>query len=73
MIKWGIDYFIKVYLELNVLWGEVGDGDSDYDCWMWLEDMIILCKVYKIDLNNLGFDFVGEIFVVMVVVFIVFK
>lgn len=35
--------------------------------------MIILCKVYKIDVEYLGFDLVGEIVVVMVVVLIVFK
>lgn len=34
--------------------------------------MDILCIVYKIDVNNLGFDIVVEIVVVFVVVFMVF-
>ena len=32
-IKWGTDYFIKAHTSPNVLWAEVGDGDTDHYCW----------------------------------------
>lgn len=72
-IKWGTDYFIKAHPEPNVLWGEVGDGDSDHDCWMRPEDMTTSRKAYKIDSNNPGSDLAGETSAAMAAASIVFK
>eukprot|EP00253_Pinus_taeda_P026443 PITA_26443 len=59
-IKWGTDYFIKAHSEPNVLWGEVGDGDSDHYCWQRPEDMTTSRQAYKIDDANPGSDLAGE-------------
>lgn len=59
-IKWGTDYFIKAHPEPNVLWGEVGDGDSDHYCWQRPEDMTTSRQAYKIDDANPGSDLAGE-------------
>ncbi|KAK3195288.1 hypothetical protein Dsin_026598 [Dipteronia sinensis] len=37
-IKWGTDYFIKAHPQPDVLYGEVGDGDSNHACWKRPED-----------------------------------
>jgi len=39
VIRLGIDYFLKAHTEPNVLYGEVGDGDSYHYWWKKLEDM----------------------------------
>ncbi|KAM4072423.1 hypothetical protein ACB094_11G137200 [Castanea mollissima] len=38
-IQWGTDYLIKAHPEPHVLYGQVGDGDSDHACWQRPEDM----------------------------------
>ncbi|KHN23901.1 Endoglucanase 11 [Glycine soja] len=57
-IKWGTDYFIKAHTQPNVLWLEVGDGDTDHYCWQRPEDMTTSRQAYKVDSNNPGlFEF----------------
>jgi len=72
-IKWGTDYLIKAHPEPNVLWGEVGDGVSDHDCWMRPEDMTTSRTAYKIDANNPGSDLAGETAAAMAAASIVFR
>ncbi|XP_024377257.1 endoglucanase 11 [Physcomitrium patens] len=72
-IKWGTDYFIKCHPEENVLWGEVGDGDSDHYCWMKPEHMTTSRKAYKIDAEHPGSDLAGETAAAMAAASIVFK
>ena len=59
-IKWGTDYFIKAHTSPNVLWVEVGDGDTDHYCWQRPEDMTTSRQAYKVDENNLGSDLARE-------------
>ncbi|XP_077219615.1 glycosyl hydrolase 9C1 [Tasmannia lanceolata] len=59
-IRWGTDYFIKAHKQPNVLWGQVGDGDSDHYCWERAEDMTTPRTAYKIDPNQPGSDLAGE-------------
>nr|XP_004491466.1 endoglucanase 11-like [Cicer arietinum] len=59
-IKWGTDYFIKAHTEPNVLWVEVGDGETDHYCWQRPEDMTTSRRAYKIDKNNPGSEVAGE-------------
>ncbi|KAA8526543.1 hypothetical protein F0562_008254 [Nyssa sinensis] len=59
-IKWATDYFIKAHTSPNVLWAEVGDGDTDHYCWQRPEDMTTSRQAYKIDENNPGSDLAGE-------------
>ncbi|KAH9793397.1 Endoglucanase 11 [Citrus sinensis] len=72
-IKWGADYFIKAHTSPNVLWAEVGDGDTDHYCWQRPEDMTTSRHAYKIDENNPGSDLAGETAAAMAAASIVFK
>ncbi|KAJ7960342.1 Endoglucanase [Quillaja saponaria] len=72
-IKWGTDYFIKAHTSPNVLWAEVGDGDTDHYCWQRPEDMTTSRHAYKIDKNNPGSDLAGETAAAMAAASIVFK
>lgn len=59
-IKWGTDYIIKAHPEANVLYGEVGDGNSDHQCWQRPEDMTTPRTTYKLDKQNPGSDIAAE-------------
>lgn len=59
-IKWGADYLIKAHPEPNVLYGEVGDGDSDHQCWQRPEDMTTPRTSYRIDEQHPGSDLAAE-------------
>ncbi|KAJ8429019.1 hypothetical protein Cgig2_014998 [Carnegiea gigantea] len=59
-IRWGTDYFLKAHTHPNVLWAQVGDGDSDHYCWERAEDMSTPRTAYKIDSSNPGSDLAGE-------------
>ncbi|KAK7308407.1 hypothetical protein VNO77_42011 [Canavalia gladiata] len=59
-IKWGTDYFIKAHTKPNVLYGEIGDPDSDHQCWQRPEDMTTPRTTYRIDENNPGSDLAAE-------------
>ncbi|KAJ6401366.1 hypothetical protein OIU84_016725 [Salix udensis] len=72
-IKWGTDYFIKAHTSPNVLWAEVGDGDTDHYCWQRPEDMTTSRQAYKIDEDHPGSDLAGETAAAMAAASIVFK
>ncbi|XP_068668015.1 endoglucanase 7-like [Aristolochia californica] len=72
-IKWGTDYFIKAHTHPNVLWAEVGDGDTDHYCWQRPEDMTTSRQAYKIDKEHPGSDLAGETSAAMAAASIVFR
>jgi hypothetical protein len=72
-IKWGTDYFIKAHSEPDVLWAEVGDGDTDHYCWQRPEDMTTSRQAYKVDRENPGSDLAGETAAAMAAASIVFR
>ncbi|KAF2313445.1 hypothetical protein GH714_011047 [Hevea brasiliensis] len=72
-VKWGTDYFIKAHPEPYVLYGEVGDGNSDHYCWQRPEDMTTDRRAYKIDTSNPGSDLAGETAAAMAAASIVFR
>ncbi|RVW45466.1 Endoglucanase 5 [Vitis vinifera] len=72
-IKWGTDYFIKAHTEPDVLWGQVGDGDSDHYCWERAEDMTTPRNAYKLDPNHPGSDLAGETAAAMAAASMAFK
>ncbi|CAI0441173.1 unnamed protein product [Linum tenue] len=72
-IKWGTDYFIKAHPEPNVLYGEVGDGNTDHYCWQRPEDMTTDRRAYRIDPSNPGSDLAGETAAAMAAASIVFR
>ncbi|XP_015894940.4 endoglucanase 13 [Ziziphus jujuba] len=59
-IKWGTDYLIKAHPQPNILYGQVGDGDSDHACWQRPEDMTTPRPAYKIDEAHPGSDLAAE-------------
>lgn len=59
-LRWGTDYFMKAHTQPNVLWAQVGDGDSDHYCWERAEDMTTPRTAYKLDQNHPGSDLAGE-------------
>ncbi|MCO5570465.1 hypothetical protein L7F22_024187 [Adiantum nelumboides] len=59
-IRWGTDYFIKAHPQPDVLWAQVGDGDSDHVCWERAEDMTTSRQAYRLDSAHPGSDLVGE-------------
>ncbi|KAF7828148.1 endoglucanase 6 [Senna tora] len=72
-VKWGTDYFIKAHPQPNVLYGEVGDGNSDHYCWQRPEDMTTDRRAYRIDPSNPGSDLAGETAAAMAAASIVFR
>ncbi|XP_004491112.1 endoglucanase 11-like [Cicer arietinum] len=72
-IKWGSDYFIKAHTSPNVLWAEVGDGDTDHYCWQRAEDMTTSRRAFKIDEKNPGSDLAGETAAALAAASIVFR
>lgn len=59
-IKWGTDYFIKAHTQPDVLYGEVGDADSDHACWQRPEDMTTPRSAFRIDAKHPGSDLAAE-------------
>uniref|UniRef100_A0ACD5Y9Z2 Uncharacterized protein n=1 Tax=Avena sativa TaxID=4498 RepID=A0ACD5Y9Z2_AVESA len=59
-IRWGTNYFLKAHTQPNVLWVQVGDGDSDHLCWERAEDMSTPRTASKIDTDHPGSDVAGE-------------
>lgn len=72
-IQWNTDYFLKAHIKADVLYGEVGDGDSDHYSYQRPEDMSKPCQAYRIDANNPSLDIVREITATMDSTPIVFK
>lgn len=72
-VKWGTDYFIKAHPEPFVLYGEVGDGNTDHYCWQRPEDMTTDRTAYRIDPSRPGSDLAGETAAAMAATSIVFR
>ncbi|KAL8144246.1 hypothetical protein V2J09_017278 [Rumex salicifolius] len=72
-IKWGTDYFIKSHTSPNVLWVEVGDGDTDHQCWQRPEDMTTSRRAYKVDEGHPGSDVAAETAAAMAAAAMVFR
>ncbi|CAL5433786.1 unnamed protein product [Camellia sinensis] len=72
-VKWGTDYLIKAHPHPFVLYGEVGDGNTDHYCWQRPEDMTTSRQAYKIDPNNPGLNLAGETAAAMAAASVVFR
>ena len=71
--KWGTNYLIKAHPEPHVLYGQVGNGDSDHACWQRPEDMTTPRLAYRIDEKNPGSDLAAETAVAFAAASLVFK
>ncbi|BAF16834.1 endoglucanase 15 precursor [Oryza sativa Japonica Group] len=72
-VKWGTDYFIKAHPEPDVLYGEVGDGDTDHSCWQRPEDMTTSRQAFRVDPQHPGSDLAAETAAAMAAASIVFR
>ncbi|MCD7452856.1 hypothetical protein HAX54_018409 [Datura stramonium] len=72
-VKWGTDYFMKAHKEPHVLYGEVGEGNSDHQCWMRPEDMTTPRSAYKIDEQQPGADLAAETAAALAAAAVAFK
>ncbi|KAF8033325.1 hypothetical protein BT93_D2051 [Corymbia citriodora subsp. variegata] len=72
-VKWGTDYFIKAHPHPYVLYGEVGDGNSDHYCWQRPEDMTTDRRAYRIDPSRPGSDLAGETAAALAAASLVFR
>ncbi|XP_061348878.1 endoglucanase 14-like [Gastrolobium bilobum] len=59
-IRWGTDYFMKAHPQPNILYGEIGDPDSDHECWQRPEDMTTPRNSFRIDDQHPGSDLAAE-------------
>ncbi|KAH0454180.1 hypothetical protein IEQ34_016104 [Dendrobium chrysotoxum] len=59
-IAWGTNYFLHAHTAADVLYVEVGDGNSDHACWQRPEDMTTPRTSYKVDASHPGADVAGE-------------
>ncbi|KAK1286532.1 Endoglucanase 6 [Acorus calamus] len=72
-VKWGTDYFIKAHPQPYVLYGEVGDGNTDHYCWQRPEDMTTDRRAYRIDPQHPGSDLAAETAAAMAAASMVFR
>ncbi|KAK1302334.1 Endoglucanase 6 [Acorus calamus] len=72
-VKWGTDYFIKAHPQPYVLYGEVGDGNTDHYCWQRPEDMTTDRRAYRIDSEHPGSDLAAETAAAMAAASMVFR
>ncbi|CAA3000616.1 endoglucanase 6-like [Olea europaea subsp. europaea] len=72
-VKWGTDYLIKAHPQPYVLYGEVGDGNTDHYCWQRPEDMTTSRAAYRIDASHPGSDLAGETAAAMAAASVIFR
>ncbi|XP_024389814.2 endoglucanase 1 [Physcomitrium patens] len=59
-IRWGTDYLLKASTGPNELWVQVGDPNTDHNCWQRPEESDPPRTSYKVDANRPGSDVAGE-------------
>ena len=59
-VRWGADYLARAHPGPDVLFVQVGDGDSDHACWERPEDMDTPRKAYMVNPSNPGSDVAAE-------------
>ncbi|KAL6495742.1 Esterase/lipase/thioesterase [Orobanche gracilis] len=72
-VKWGTDYLLKATAQPNVIYVQVGNAESDHNCWERPEDMDTDRTAYKIDANNPGSEVAGETAAALAAASIVFR
>ncbi|WOL05355.1 hypothetical protein Cni_G14083 [Canna indica] len=72
-IRWGTDYFVKAHKQPDVLWVQVGDGDTDHVCWERAEDMTTPRTAYKVDCEHPGSEVAAETAAAMAAASVAFR
>jgi endoglucanase len=59
-LRWGMDWLVKAHPQPDVLYGQVGNGNTDHSWWGPAEVMPMARPSYKIDDSCPGSDLAGE-------------
>ncbi|XP_048574614.1 endoglucanase 14-like [Triticum urartu] len=59
-VRWGADYLAKAYAHPDVLYVNVGDGNSDPACWERPEDMDTPRRAHMVNATHPGSDVAAE-------------
>ena len=59
-VQWGADYLAKAHARPDVLYVNVGDGNSDHACWERPEDMDTPRRAYMVNATHPGSDVAAE-------------
>ncbi|BBN03770.1 endoglucanase [Marchantia polymorpha subsp. ruderalis] len=73
VIKWITDYLIKAHPDNDTFYMQVGDPQTDHDCWQRAEDVTIARPSYKLDSEHPGSDVAGESAAAMAAASLVFR
>ncbi|KAK8478270.1 hypothetical protein V6N13_096220 [Hibiscus sabdariffa] len=72
-IRWGTDFILQARTSPTTLYTQVGDGNSDHQCWERPEDMDTPRTLYKITSDSPGSEAAGEAAAALSAASIVFK
>ncbi|KAL4383380.1 hypothetical protein GQ457_15G009120 [Hibiscus cannabinus] len=59
-IRWGTDFILQAHTSPTTLYTQVGDGNTDHQCWERPEDMDTPRTLYKITSDSPGSEAAGE-------------
>ncbi|KAJ7555154.1 hypothetical protein O6H91_05G024200 [Diphasiastrum complanatum] len=59
-VRWGSEYLLKAAATPNQLWVQVGDPNSDHNCWERPEEMDTPRPAYQVNAKNPGSDVAAE-------------
>ncbi|KAF5478188.1 hypothetical protein F2P56_004770 [Juglans regia] len=72
-IRWGTNFILKAHSSPTMLYTQVGDGNSDHQCWERPEDMDTSRTLYKITSKSPGTEAAAEAAAALSAASIVFK
>ncbi|KAG7552547.1 Six-hairpin glycosidase superfamily [Arabidopsis thaliana x Arabidopsis arenosa] len=72
-IKWGTNFILRAHTSPNMLYTQVGDGNSDHSCWERPEDMDTPRTLYSISSSSPGSEAAGEAAAALAAASLVFK
>ncbi|KAJ3683381.1 hypothetical protein LUZ60_013608 [Juncus effusus] len=72
-ISWGAKFLLRAHTSPTTLYTQVGDGNSDHQCWERPEDMDTPRTLYKITKNSPGTEAAADVAAALAAASIVFK
>ncbi|KAK8520968.1 hypothetical protein V6N13_077094 [Hibiscus sabdariffa] len=72
-IRWGTDFILRAHTSPTILYTQVGDGNSDHQCWERPEDMDTPRTLYKITPDSPGSEAAADAVAALSAASLVFK
>ncbi|MEO8205032.1 MAG: glycoside hydrolase family 9 protein [Chthoniobacterales bacterium] len=72
-LRWGMDWLIKAHPSANVLYGQVGDGNTDHSYWGPPEAMTMSRPAFVMNTSKPGTEVAGEAAAALAAASIVFR